>query len=319
MNIWGTGSALPALSVDNERLTKFLDTSDEWIRSRTGICERRILGADETLLGLGAQAGARALEDAGVSPADVDLLICATLQGDTITPSLASLLQAQMGLPCPAFDLNAACSGFPYALNAADAFIASGKARAVLVVAAEGLSRLANWTDRSTCVLFGDGAGAVLCGPGEALKALKLTSAGAKQILYADAEPGGSPFGTKARAFAGIHMEGQEVYRFAVSSCLRDLETVIGQAGLTPDDIDCFVLHQANKRIVEAVRARLRQPEDKFPTNIERRGNTSSASIPILLDELNRAGRFKAGDRLALAAFGAGLTTGACVIEWTKA
>ncbi len=318
MNILGTGSALPHLSVTNDRLSEFLETSDEWIKSRTGIAERRILSGDETILTLGAMAAERALEDAGIRKDEIDFLLCSTVQGDHITPSLACLMQGALGLDCPAIDINGACAGFPYALDMADAYIASGKTRHILIVCSEGMSRITDWTDRASCVLFGDGAGAVVVGPGTALKKTRLTSMGDMRVIHASPEPGNSPFGTAQREKAGLYMAGQEVYKFAVANSLKDIECVLDQSGLTPDDISFFLLHQANKRIIDAVRARLKQGEDKFPANIEARGNTSSASVPILLDELNRAGMLKKGDILAMSAFGAGLTTGACIIEWTK-
>ena len=317
MNLLGTGSALPELHVSNDDLATFLDTSDEWIRSRTGIGSRRIM-THETLRDLGVEAGRRALEESGVAAEEIDYLICSTVQGDTITPALASLLQVDLGLDCPAFDLNAACAGFIYALDIAQAFIASGRARHVLIVCAESMSRMSDWNDRATCVLFGDGAGAVVAGPGDALKAMCTTSAGALEILNAYPDMGNCPYTKNRTPASKLYMAGQEVFKFAVTHSLKDLRAVMATAGITPDEVSHFVLHQANKRIVDAVRTRLRQPEEKFPVNIQKTGNTSSASVPILLDELNRSGALKAGDRLAMSAFGAGLVTGALVIEWTK-
>lgn len=317
MRILGTGSALPAFTLDNERLTEFLDTSDEWIRTRTGICSRQVI-TDETLLKLGTDAARRALENAGTDAADIDFIICSTVQGDFVTPSMACLIQNELGAGCPAMDINGACAGFIYALDLADAYLASGRARRVLVICAEAMSRIVDWTDRSTCVLFGDGAGAVVVDGGEGRFSARLTSAGNSVPLNCRPNPGNSPFATVHESMSALYMDGQEIYKFAVSHCVEDLQKVIAQAGLTEDMVDHYLLHQANKRIVDAARARLKQPQEKFHTNIAVRGNTSSASIPILLDEINRAGSLKKGDLLALSAFGAGLTTGACVLEWMK-
>lgn len=317
MRILGTGSALPSYTLTNQRLTEFLDTSDEWIRSRTGICSRQII-TDETLAQLGTRAALNALEDSGVAASDIDLIICTTVRGDTVTPSLACTLQSEIGAVCPALDINGACAGFIYALDMADAYFASGKVRRILIVSAEGMSRLVDWTDRSTCVLFGDGAGAVVVDGGEGLFRSRLTSDGNAAPLNIIPYGGNSPFVHEHAQPRLLYMDGQEIYRFAVSHSTEDLQKVIAEAGLDAERIDHFLLHQANKRIVDAVRARLKQPEEKFPTNVQVRGNTSSASVPILLDEQNRAGRFHRGDMLAMSAFGAGLTTAACIIEWTR-
>ena len=317
MRILGTGSALPAYTLTNERLTEFLDTSDEWIRTRTGIQTRQML-TDETLLELGAKAARLALENAGLEAGNVDYILCSTVQGDTVTPSLACLLQKEIGAACPAVDINGACAGFIYALDLADAYLRAGKAGRMLVVCAEGMSRLVDWTDRSTCVLFGDGAGAVVVDGGEGLFHAHLTSDGNAVPLNLYPNPGNSPFAINPKPMTSLYMDGPEIYRFAVSHSTADLRTVVEEAGLALDEIDHYLLHQANKRILDAVRARLKQPEEKFPSNVYKRGNCSSASIPILLDEINRAGELHKGDKLALSAFGAGLTTGACVLSWTR-
>ncbi|NLF27740.1 MAG: ketoacyl-ACP synthase III [Clostridiales bacterium] len=316
MRILGTGSALPALTVDNDRLTQFLDTSDDWIRTRTGIRSRQIM-TDETLLQLAVRASEAALENAGLSASDIDFVLGSTVLADTITPSLSCALQGELGTTGAALDINGACAGFVYALDVADAYLASGKARRMLVVSAESMSRIADWTDRATCVLFGDGAGAVVVDAGEGLLSSHLTSEGNLAPLNMYPNPGNSPFATASHPATPLFMDGPEIYKFAVQHSVDDLKLVIERAGLAPDDIDHYLLHQANRRIVEAARVRFRQPEEKFPTNIEVRGNTSSASIPILLDELNRAGRLRAGELIAMSAFGAGLTTAACVLRWT--
>lgn len=316
MRILGTGSALPEKIVTNEELTTFLDTSDEWISTRTGIRERRVMSR-ERLPELGGAAGRRALENAGMQAEELDLLICTTLQGETTTPGLACQIQQEIGASCPCIDLNGACAGFLYALDMADAYVSSGKARRILIIAAEELTRMADWTDRSTCVLFGDGAGAAVVGKGEGVLATRLTTQSNVEALRAYPAPGNNPFRTNAYAYEPIRMQGQEVYKFAVSASSDDILKTAGAAGVTMDEIDWFVLHQANLRIVDAVRRRLKIAEERFPHNIERTGNTSSASVPILLDELNRSGALKPGQLLALSAFGAGLSTGACILRWT--
>ena len=317
MRILGTGSALPAYTLTNDRLTEFLDTSDEWIRTRTVIQTRQML-TDETLLSLGKEAALNALDNAGVRVEDVDYLLCCTVQGDTVTPSLACLLQKEIGVNCPAVDINGACAGFIYALDMADAYLKSGKAKRMLIICAEGMSRLVDWTDRATCVLFGDGAGAVVVDGAENLFCAHLTSDGNVVPLNLYPNPGNSPFAIDPKPMTSLYMDGPEIYKFAVSHSSSDLKQVVEKAGLGLDEIDYYLLHQANKRILDAVRTRLKQPEGKFPMNIYKRGNCSSASIPILLDETNRAGALHSGDNLALSAFGAGLTTGACVLCWTR-
>ena len=317
MRILGTGSALPALTVTNDDLAKFLDTSDEWIRTHTGIESRQVI-TDETLLQLAARAANAALENAGLTSADIDYLLCSTVQADTVTPSLGCVLQAEIGAACPALDINGACAGFLYALDLADALLKAGKAARVLVVCAEGMSRMVDWSDRSTCVLFGDGAGAAVVDGGEGLLATRLTSAGDATFLNMHPSPGNSPFATSHLPMRALYMDGPEIYRFAVSHSVKDLRAVCEAAGVALEDVDHFLLHQANKRLIDAARVRLKQPEEKFPLNVQVRGNTSSASVPILLDEVSRAGRLRPGDILAMSAFGAGLTTGACVLRWTK-
>lgn len=317
MRILGTGSALPAYTLTNEHLMEFLDTSDEWIRTRTGICTRQLL-TEESLLELGTAAAQRALDMAGLTAADVDFLICTTVRGDAVTPSMGCLLQAELGAACPAFDMNGACAGFVYALDMADALLKSGKAKRVLIVSAEGMSRLVDWTDRSTCVLFGDGAGAAVVDGGEGFFRARLKSYGNIQPLNILPDPGNSPFAVNPVPARSLYMDGQEIYKFAVSHSAGDIQSLAEENGFELDRIGHFLLHQANKRIVDAVRTRLKQPVEKFPSNVAVRGNTSSASLPILLDEENRKGRFRKGDLIAMSAFGAGLTTGACILEWAS-
>ena len=273
--IMGTGYELPAFRADNDYLATLVDTSDEWIRERTGICARH-LAKEETTTSMAAKAARKALRKAGVDASEVELVIVATITGDTDTPSTACKVQAQIGADhAVAFDMNAACSGFLYGLHVADAFFKSGIYKNALVIGAESLSKIVDWTDRGTCVLFGDGAGA-----------------------------------------AFLTMNGQEVFKFAVRTVPLCVEDALEKAGMKADDVDLFLLHQANVRILQSVAKRLKQPEEKFPMNMNECGNTSAASLPILMAQLDEQGRFHRGNKVVLSGFGAGLTWGACVIEW---
>ncbi len=315
--IVGTGSCVPERVVDNDMLTKMVDTSDEWITTRTGIKERRVCDG-ETITSLAARAAKSALENAGKGPQEVDLIICSTIEGAYITPSLACMVQKELGASCPAFDINAACSGFIYALEVAASFFDAGRAQRILIVSAETMSRFTDWADRATCVLFGDGAGAALLEKGQGLLSMELHAVGGEEHLNIPAPAGSSPFVTnrKPASPSYLHMDGQEIYKFAVSNAGLNLESVVRKAGLALKDIAQFFLHQANLRIVDAIIRRLQQPKEKFPVTVHQYGNISSACIPVMLDKMNRSGRLHRGDRLALCAFGGGLTTGACVIQW---
>lgn len=313
----GTGSAYPAHTVSNDELANMVDTSDEWIRTRTGIHSRHIL-TDETMTDIALRAARCALEDAGVQPEELDLILFATVRGDYITPSMACVLQKELGAGCPSMDINAACSGFLYALDVADGYFARGHVKKALVVASEAMSRMTDWTDRATCVLFGDGAGAVVLTSGDDLLSIRITASGNTDSLLIPQTKGLSPFAEDEARLACVHMNGQDVYKFAVSSMVRDITAVAEDAGIAQADIDYVLPHQANIRIIEAARARLHIRPDRYVTNIDRFGNTSAASIPILLDECNRRQMFHKGDLLALSAFGGGFTTGACVLRWCK-
>lgn len=316
-SITGTGSAHPKRVVTNDELSAMVDTSDEWIRTRTGVQERRVL-TDETLVDIALLAAKRALEDAGVTADELDLILCATIRSDYITPTMACTLQKELGATCPAMDINAACSGFLYALDVADGYFARKRVKKVLVVAAEAMSKMADWEDRATCVLFGDAAGAAVLGEGEDLLSLKVTASGNGEHLFIPNVQGNSPFSSQQRRGPYVYMNGQEVYKFAVSSICQDLAAVISAAGLQQGQIHHVLPHQANSRIIEAAKGRLNIPADRYHMNIARFGNTSAASIPVLMDELSRAGTFKKGEYLALSAFGGGFTTGACVLRWCK-
>jgi len=315
LEIIGTGSALPRLRVSNQDLASVMDTSDEWIINRTGIRERRICD-QETLTDLAAQAAVEALKNAGIEAEQLDFIICPTLQGDYVTPALACQIQGRIGARCPALDINGACTGFLYALDMAEAYLQAGRYKYILIICAEALSKIVNWQDRSSAILFGDGAGAAVVTKGDSFLAMRLATRSNEELLYARPDGGNCPFVQESRPLQRLVMNGKEVYKFAVSSCVRDLTRVAREAGVSWEDIDYFIIHQANLRIIEGVRQRLEQPAEKFPANIQHYGNTSSASIPILLDELNKQGKLQKGMLIALSAFGAGLNTGACLIKW---
>lgn len=317
-SVLGTGSAVPSLLKTNDDLAAIVDTSDEWIRSHTGI-EQRYLCGEESLTDLAFQAAEAALADSGCRAAELDLILCATISSDYITPSLACVLMERLGACCPAFDLNAACTGFVYALDVAAGYFARRPEQRILIVACDGMSKLLDWTDRSTCVLFGDGAGAVVLGPGNDFLASKISAQPGSAALYARNITGSCPFREKQQEAAVIHMQGQEVFRFAVTAMSRIAEEVLAEAALRIEDIAYVVPHQANSRILEAAVRRWKLPPEKCLSNIREYGNTSAASIVILLDEASRNRRFQHGDLLVLTAFGAGLTTGACVLRWSKA
>ncbi len=314
IQILSIGKAVPEQVISNHRLSTFLDTNDEWITTRTGI-KSRYIATEETLVSLCEEAVMKALHQAKLASKDIDLILCSTLCGDYLLPSLSCCILERLHISCPAFDINAACSGFIYALDVADTYISTGKATNVLIVCAEMLSKLVDWKDRSTCVLFGDGAAACMITKGTALQYLKLTATGNTQALYLPFGNGNNPFKPKKET-GYINMQGQEVFKFAVSMIENQTDLALQTLHMIPDDIDYYVLHQANKRIIESARNRLNQPEEKFPVNIERYGDISSVSIPILLDEMMENGRIQKGTKLLLSAFGAGFTTGTCVMIW---
>ena len=317
LTIVGTGYAVPAHIVRNDDLAQIVDTSDAWVRTRTGIQTRRLLGA-RTLADLACEAAQAALADAHLGAQDIDLILCTTICADTITPGLCTHVQHRIGAHCPGLDLNAACAGFVYALDVAQAYLLSGKAQRILIVSAEALSRFTDWTDRTTCVLFGDGAGAAVVQPGADLLDIRLLSEPHIDWLYANSPMGNSPFFGQPNGNDDtyIHMNGQEVYKYAVRTVAQQARDCLNAAGVTPDQVDLYVLHQANRRILDAVRTRLGQPAEKFPDSIHCYGNTSSASLPILLSQLCREGRVSDGMLLFLSAFGAGMTAGSCLLRW---
>lgn len=316
-SIIGVGSKTPTRRISNEELAGIMDTSDKWIRSKTGIRERGILG-EESLIDLAQAAALAALEDAGASPKELDLIICATVMGDYVTPSMACILQGRLGARCPAFDINGACSGFLYAWDIALSYFTRKKNSKILVVGAEALSRLVDWKDRSTAVIFGDGAGAVLLGEGNGLKAIQLNARGDETALFAKVRRGNCPFHSPKEDDSFLHMEGQRVFQFAAASMCRDLKYIAQKAGMRLEDVDYVLPHQANQRIIDYAISRLPLSPERYLGNIACRGNTSAAAIPILLDEACKEGRFCKGDVLAFTAFGAGLTSAAAIAVWDK-
>ena len=331
IRITGTGSALPGRIVTNKELEQMVETSDEWIRERTGIGERHV-SVGETVVTLASEAARKALEQAGKRAEEIDLILVATCSPEQYLPCCACQVQAAIGaVNALAFDVNAACSGFLFALNTADAYLRTGLAENALVIGSEVLSKLVDWTDRCSCILFGDGAGAVVverceASPGILGRALHSDGTGGG-VLQCGARELTTPYARTSAAKTDqkqqtddrehyIQMDGQEVYRFATRRVPQCIEEALADAGLAVPDIDLFVLHQANARIIDAVAKRLHADREKFPTNLERVGNLSSASIPVLLDELHRQGKLHRGDRIVLAGFGAGLTIGACVMTW---
>ena len=321
--VLGTGSALPEKVITNADLEKLVETSDQWITDRTGIRERRQAAPHETTSTLSAQASRLALEKAGIKATDLDLIICSTISPDMPLPSTASLIQRELGAHgCCAFDLAAACSGFLFGMTVAEQFIRTGASKYVLVIGAELLSRYLDYHDRATCVIFGDGVAAAVFGPVEppsGILAHELHTEG----QYADhlfIPAGGTAMPASCRTVEDgshyIKMRGNELFKVAVRSLEDVSRQVLKNAGLTTDDIDIFIPHQANQRITEAVRERLGLSSEKVYSNISRIGNTSSASIPICLDECVTNGRLKKGDLVLMSAFGAGVTWGAVLMRW---
>jgi len=323
-HITGWGRYAPSHVLTNADLERIVDTSDEWIRSRTGIRERRVAAANETTASMAAVASLRALAVAGLRPDDIDLILLGTLTPDYWMPSTAALVKEAIGnTRAAAMDVMAACSGFVYAFASAQAHITSGMARHVLVIGAETLTRFLDYTDRNTCILFGDGAGAVVLSasdqPGGGLGIELTTEPSGAYMIWLPAGGAKAPPGmeTVARGEHFIRMEGRETYRFATRTLATTALAAIHQAGLEPSDIDLFIPHQANIRIIEAVAKGLDLPMERMFVNVDRYGNTSAASIPIALAEAVDGGRVKVGDNVVMVAFGAGFTSGAIALQWT--
>jgi 3-oxoacyl-[acyl-carrier-protein] synthase III len=321
--ILGTGRYAPDRVLHNADLEKIVDTSDSWISERTGIRRRHIAAEGEVTSDMASAAGRAALEAAGISAAELDMIIVGTISGDSPLPACAVHVQRKLGAEgIPSFDISAACAGFVYGLTIADQFIATGAARHVLVIGVELLSRVLNWHDRTTCVLFGDGAGAVVVGPatgdGRGVLSTRLFSDGS--LANSLVIPGGGsaePLTAEsiARYRNKVHMVGQDIFKVAVKNLTSASVVALSAAGMTASDLDWVVAHQANLRIISQVAARLSFPLEKFVLNIEEYGNTSSASIPIALDEAVRDGRIKPGHKVLLCALGAGISWGASIVR----
>jgi len=324
VRLTGWGRYAPAQVLSNADLERMVDTSDEWIVSRTGIRERRVAAAHETTASMGAVAGLRAIYTAGLQPDDIDVIILATLSPDYWMPSTAALVKEAIGNTTAfAFDVSAACSGFVYAYATASAYLASGLARHVLVIGSELLTRFLDYSDRSTCILFGDGAGAVVLSatdePGSAVGMELTTEPQGAYMIWLPAGGSKSPPSaeTIARGEHKIRMEGKETYRFATRTLASTALAAVAKAGWSQDDVDLIIPHQANVRIIEAVAKGLDLPMDRMYVNLDKYGNTSAASVPIALAEAVNDGRVSVGDRIVFAAFGAGFTSGAVAMEWT--
>ena len=316
--IVGTGAYVPEQIATNDDLARIVETNDEWIRSRTGIGERRI-ATTETNSYMAAQAAKQALDQAGIAPEDVDLILLATSSPDYCFPNGACEIQEQIGaVNAAGYDISAACTGFVFALNTAHAFIQAGIYRTALVIGSDVLSKLLDWTDRGTCVLFGDGAGAVVVQAADrGVIGVKMHSDGTKGgVLTCGSRTNGNFLLGKKPELGYMTMDGQEVFKFAVKKVPEIIKELLEENRTSLEEIRYCVLHQANYRIIESVAKRLKADISKFPANMERYGNTSGGSIPLLLDEMNRKGMLAPGDKIVLSGFGAGLTWGATLVEW---
>lgn len=323
MGIIGTGSFAPPRVLTNEELAETVDTSDEWITTRTGIKSRRIADADTATSDLATEAGRRALADAGVAPEEIDMIILATATPDMLFPATACLVQDSLGLTnACAFDVSAACSGFVYSLSIANALIGTGAHRKILVIGAETLTKITDWTDRNTCVLFGDGAGAAVLAEvpeGRGILSVLLGSDGSLSH-WLNMPGGGSRLPISQEVLDGrlhyIKMAGNSVFKYAVKAMGSAALAALDRAGVSGEDLDILVPHQANLRIIEAVADRIGVPMSKVFINIDRYGNTSAASVPIALDEARRSGRLKEGNLVEIVVFGGGFTWGSAVLRW---
>lgn len=322
-SITGIGSFLPKKVLTNDDLTKMLDTTDEWITKRTGIKERRIVENGVTASDLAIEASLRALDDANVLPSEVDLIVAATITPDCLVPSTACFLQDKIGASnAGAFDILAACAGFVYALSIAKSFVASGAMKTVLVVGTECLSKITDYTDRSTCILFGDGAGAVVVQRGNGRREIITTHLGSDgsqaELLMLPA--GGSKLPTSHETIESrshyIRLKGKELFKVAINNMVDVITKTVAENNMKIEDIDLIIPHQSNIRIIEAAMERLKLPRKKAYINIDRFGNTSSASIPIAIDEIDKGGMLNPGDSVLLVAFGGGLTWSSSIIKW---
>lgn len=309
IKIIAAGSCLPEQTLSNLDLEKIVDTTDTWIKSRTGICSRHIVSDGQTTTFLAVQAAKKALQRSGLEGTDIDIIIVATTTPHTLCPTTACQVQEAIGALCAScWDINAGCSGFLFALSTAYAYLKSGLHKTALIIGAETLSTIVDWTDRSSCILFGDGAGAVI---------LSKTEEGQAGIIdIVTGSDGGRGEVLSCKKDGKLHMNGQEVFKFALTQVPKTIQNLLERNHLQPLDIDWYLLHQANERIIHSIARRLKVPKERFPMNLSYCGNTSAASIPILLDECIEKGLFQSGQRIILAGFGAGLTWGSVLLNW---
>ena len=322
MRIIGTGSSLPKKEVTNEMLSTFLDTSDEWIVTRTGISSRKVI-SDEKLEDLATDAARKAVEDAGITLDDIDIIICSNVVNEFVTPGLSCVIQRELGTRVATMDINAACAGFIYGLDFAHGYsLAHPDVRNILLVCAEEPTRMMNWADRNVCVLFGDGAAAVILDctdkGSDCIKEVKLSGVPAVESLYYKRVLEPTPYITKEKEPVPLTMNGRDIFRMATRAGVADISAVLEKTGMKADDVDYYLLHQANLRIIDSIQKHFDISHDKFVHNIEHLGNTSSASVPILLDDMNRSGRLSKGQKLIMSAFGAGFVSGAALVVWDK-
>ena len=306
---------MPALTVTNDDLAAFLDTSDAWISTRTGIKARHLL-TTESLYDLAVEAANKAIKSSGLTPDQIDFLLVSNVANQHITPGLSCIIQKRIGVTCAGLDINVACAGFVNALMLADGMMKAGRAQHILIVCAEEPTKYCNWKERDCSVLFGDGAGAVVLAPGDAFKDVQLTMISDRDVLYYERVMERTPFEKDNIVGQPLVMKGKELFKTAVSESAKDIQKLLMRNNLTDEDVDYFLLHQANKRIIEGIRGIVGGPDEKYPTIIEKYGNTSSASIPILLDEMLAENKIKKGDKIIMSAFGAGFVSAACLWEW---
>ena len=306
---------MPTMTVSNDDLSKFLDTNDAWITSRTGIKTRHLLSTED-LYDLAVDAAVKAIRASGLRPDQIDFLLVSNVANRHITPGLSCIVQKRIGLTCAGLDINVACAGFVNALMLADGMMKAGRAKNILILCAEEPTKYCDWHERDCSVLFGDGAGAVVLTEGNAFKDVNLTMISDRDVLYYERGMEATPFESKYVKGQPLVMKGKELFKTAVSESAKDINTILDRAHLSADDINWFMLHQANKRIIEGIRNIVGGPEEKYPTIIQKYGNTSSASIPIMLDEMMADNKIHQGDKIVMSAFGAGFVSAACLWEW---
>lgn len=314
IKIVGSGFYVPENTVTNADMEKLVDTSDEWITQRIGVKQRHI-STSESAADMAAKAAENAISRSGIDPSEIDLIIATTITSDSVCPTVAGTVGKAIGAKCPGFDLNSACSGFVFAFDIAEKYIAANAAKKILIASGERMSKIIDWSDRSTCVIFGDGAGCVIVEAGEIYKSVLYTDGGDSVINIPNYDIS-NPFRKSASEKPYVFMDGGETFKFAVNKIVSDITEVAKTAGLTVGDIDYIIPHQANERIIKYAAKRLGIPIEKFYINIQKYGNTSSASVPMAIAEFARSGIPKSGDTVVLTAFGGGLSGGTCIFSW---